>query len=95
MVSGKRFDKILADLCDTISKQGVREKEVVRALEIAGFERVGGKGSHRSFRHPDLIHPESLHGRIRFPIHDQLVKRPYVRQICSALLHLRSVGAIP
>lgn len=28
-------------------------RDLIRQLERAGFESLGGKGSHRKFRHPD------------------------------------------
>ncbi|RKZ75866.1 MAG: hypothetical protein DRR19_29035 [Candidatus Parabeggiatoa sp. nov. 1] len=31
-------------------------RELIQALEAAGFVNRGGKGSHRNFKHPQKIH---------------------------------------
>jgi len=30
-------------------------RELIRELESAGFQRAGGKGSHRKYRHPSGV----------------------------------------
>lgn len=42
----------------------MNSREVIRLLQAAGFEWVGGKGDHRVFRHHEsgrkvaIVHPE-------------------------------------
>jgi len=38
-------------------------RQLVSALERAGFENRGGKGSHRNFTHPNLSKPFTLSGK--------------------------------
>ena len=38
-------------------------KELIKALEQAGFVNRGGKGSHRKFVHPNVIKPVVISGQ--------------------------------
>lgn len=38
-------------------------RELVSALERAGFRNRGGKGSHRNFTHPNVSKPVTLSGQ--------------------------------
>jgi len=37
-------------------------RELVAALEVAGFKDRGGKGSHRNFVHPKVWRPVTISG---------------------------------
>lgn len=37
-------------------------RELIRALEMAGFVDRGGKGSHRNFVHPKVSKPVTISG---------------------------------
>ncbi len=39
-------------------------KQLIHDLEKAGFVNRGGKGSHRSFIHPDLTMPITISGKL-------------------------------
>ena len=39
-------------------------KELVKALEKAGFRDRGGKGSHRNFVHPNVSKPVTISGKL-------------------------------
>jgi predicted RNA binding protein YcfA (HicA-like mRNA interferase family) len=39
-------------------------RELVSALESAGFENRGGKGSHRNYIHPSLSKPITISGKL-------------------------------
>lgn len=39
-------------------------RELIKALETAGFVNRGGKGSHRKFVHPEVAKPVILSGRL-------------------------------
>jgi len=39
-------------------------KELINALENAGFVNRGGKGSHRNFTHPALVKPVVISGNM-------------------------------
>ena len=39
-------------------------KELVKALEKAGFRDRGGKGSHRNFIHPNVSKPVTISGKL-------------------------------
>ena len=39
-------------------------RELIRDLEMAGYVRRGGKGSHRKFNHPDVNKPVVLSGQL-------------------------------
>lgn len=39
-------------------------RELIRDLERAGFVNVGGKGSHRNFKHPSLGHRVTVSGNL-------------------------------
>lgn len=39
-------------------------RELVEALEKAGFRDRGGKGSHRNFVHPNVSKPVTLSGKL-------------------------------
>ncbi len=38
-------------------------RQLIQALEQAGFVNRGGKGSHRNFVHPDVVRPVTLSGQ--------------------------------
>ncbi len=38
-------------------------RELMSALDRAGFENRGGKGSHRNYTHPDVAKPVTLSGK--------------------------------
>lgn len=38
-------------------------RELIRDLERAGFANRGGKGSHRSFVHPNVARPVTIFGQ--------------------------------
>jgi predicted RNA binding protein YcfA (HicA-like mRNA interferase family) len=54
----------------------LKPREVIRALERAGFRLLRVKGSHRYFHHPN--HPELL---VCVPVHPGDLKRPVLRSI--------------
>jgi predicted RNA binding protein YcfA (HicA-like mRNA interferase family) len=54
----------------------LRPRQVIRALERAGFELLRVKGSHHYFHHPG--HPELL---VCVPVHPGDLKRPVLRSI--------------
>jgi predicted RNA binding protein YcfA (HicA-like mRNA interferase family) len=54
----------------------LKPREVIRALERAGFRPLRVKGSHRYFDHPDR--PELL---VCVPVHPGDLKRPVLRAI--------------
>jgi predicted RNA binding protein YcfA (HicA-like mRNA interferase family) len=39
-------------------------RELIRALEQAGFVNRGGKGSHRNFVHPKVVKPVVVSGNL-------------------------------
>ena len=39
-------------------------RELVKALEKAGFRDRGGKGSHRNFVHPNVSKPVTISGKL-------------------------------
>jgi len=39
-------------------------RELVKALEKAGFMDRGGKGSHRNFVHPNVSKPVTISGKL-------------------------------
>ncbi len=39
-------------------------RELIEALERAGFTDRGGKGSHRNFTHPNVSRPITISGRL-------------------------------
>ena len=39
-------------------------RELIRDLERAGYERRGGRGSHRKFKHPDVNRLVVLSGQL-------------------------------
>jgi predicted RNA binding protein YcfA (HicA-like mRNA interferase family) len=39
-------------------------RELISALEHAGFENRGGKGSHRNYVHPRLSKPITISGKL-------------------------------
>ena len=39
-------------------------RELVKALEKAGFRNRGGKGSHRNFVHPNVSKPITVSGKL-------------------------------
>ncbi len=38
-------------------------RELIKALERAGFINRGGKGSHRNFVHPKVVKPVAISGQ--------------------------------
>ena len=40
-------------------------RELVAELERAGFVNRGGKGSHRSYVHPQVTRPVTISGKLR------------------------------
>jgi predicted RNA binding protein YcfA (HicA-like mRNA interferase family) len=54
----------------------LRPREVIRALERAGFLLLRAKGSHHYFHHPDR--PELL---VCVPVHPGDLKRPVLRSV--------------
>jgi predicted RNA binding protein YcfA (HicA-like mRNA interferase family) len=54
----------------------LKPREVIRALERAGFLLLRVKGSHHYFQHPDR--PELL---VCVPVHAGDLKRPVLRSI--------------
>jgi len=55
-------------------------RELVTRLEKAGFENIGGKGSHRNFLHPRVRKPVTISGN---PGHDA---KPYqIRAVDAAI----------
>ncbi len=38
-------------------------RELIKALEQAGFINRGGKGSHRNFVHPKVVKPVAISGQ--------------------------------
>jgi len=54
----------------------LKPREVIRALERAGFRRLHVKGSHHYFHYPDR--PELL---VCVPVHPGDLKRPVLRSI--------------
>ena len=54
----------------------LKPREVIGALERAGFRLVRAKGSHHYFGHPDR--PELL---VCIPVHPGDLKRPVLRAI--------------
>jgi predicted RNA binding protein YcfA (HicA-like mRNA interferase family) len=54
----------------------LKPRQVIRALERAGFELLRVKGSHHYFHHAD--HPELL---VCVPVHPGDLKRPVLRSI--------------
>jgi predicted RNA binding protein YcfA (HicA-like mRNA interferase family) len=38
-------------------------RELIKALEAAGFRNRGGKGSHRNFVHPNVRKPITIAGK--------------------------------
>ena len=38
-------------------------KQLIRELGKAGFENLGGKGSHRNFVHPKVLRPVTISGQ--------------------------------
>jgi predicted RNA binding protein YcfA (HicA-like mRNA interferase family) len=58
-------------------------RELVAALEKAGFEDRGGKGSHRNFVHPRVSKPVTVSGRLGDDA------KPYqIRAVSSAIAEL-------
>ena len=39
-------------------------RELVKALQKAGFRDRGGKGSHRNFVHPNVSKPVTISGKL-------------------------------
>ncbi len=39
-------------------------RELIKALEAAGFVNRGGKGGHRNFVHPTVAKPVTIAGRL-------------------------------
>ena len=39
-------------------------RELIEELESAGFENVGGKGSHRNFKHPNVKRKVTVSGKL-------------------------------
>ncbi|MDZ7841649.1 MAG: type II toxin-antitoxin system HicA family toxin [Gammaproteobacteria bacterium] len=39
-------------------------RELIKALEKAGFRERGGKGSHRNFVHPNVSKPVTISGKL-------------------------------
>ena len=54
----------------------LKPRQVIRALERAGFELLRGKGSHHYFHHQG--HPALL---VCVPVHPGDLKRPVLRSI--------------
>ena len=38
-------------------------RDLIRSLERAGFKKLGGKGSHRNYKHPNVEKPLTLSGK--------------------------------
>lgn len=39
-------------------------RELIAALRKAGFKELQGKGSHRNFKHPNVVKPVTVSGKI-------------------------------
>jgi len=39
-------------------------RKLIKPLERAGFEVLGGKGSHRNFVHPNVSKPVTISGKL-------------------------------
>lgn len=59
-------------------------RDLVRALERAGFRDRGGKGSHRNFVHPDVSKPVTISGKL-----EEEAKRYQIRAVDQAVQEAR------
>lgn len=59
-------------------------RDLISALERAGFKDRGGKGSHRNFVHPRLSKPVTISGKL-----GDDAKRYQIRAVWSALAELQ------
>lgn len=55
-------------------------RELVSALERAGFQDRGGKGNHRNFVHPNVQRPITISGKL-----GEDAKRYQIRAVQRAL----------
>ncbi len=59
-------------------------RELVAALERAGFENRGGKGGHRNYVHPRLSKPLTISGKL-----GDDARRYQIRAVWNALAEVQ------
>jgi predicted RNA binding protein YcfA (HicA-like mRNA interferase family) len=50
-------------------------RDLISELERAGFTNRGGRGSHRNFKHPNVVKPVTIPGRSGDDAQPYLVKQ--------------------
>jgi predicted RNA binding protein YcfA (HicA-like mRNA interferase family) len=66
-----------------LSRMPPKVRELIAALETAGFENRGGRGSHRNYVHPRVSQPVTISGKL-----GDDAKRYQIRAVWRALAEL-------